>query len=234
VPAAPVRDDRAAIRRVVVLIGGDPVDAPLARSLPSDAMIVAADGGLALARTLHLDVDLVVGDLDSVDPRHLAEAEAAGVPVDRHPVDKDRTDLAIALDVAARIAGTEPRVQVTVVGGHGGRLDHLVANSLLLASPAYAALDPVAVVGPAVATVVRGEVALQGRPGELVSLLVPHGDAHGVSTRGLRFPLDGESLTTGSSRGVSNEFTGTDASVVVDTGVLLAVQPGDQVPEPTG
>ena len=185
-------------------------------------LVIAADSGMSLANVLDLHVDLLVGDLDSVSSDALAAATASGVAVERHPVAKDRTDLAIALDVAL---AHRPR-RVTVVGGHGGRLDHLLGNALLLASPAYAAARLVGRFGPATLTVIRDDVRLTGRPGELVSLLPVHGPVHGVVTRGLRFPLHEEELTAGTSRGVSNVFEAAVADVRVGSGTLLAVQPG--------
>ncbi|MEX2549524.1 MAG: thiamine diphosphokinase [Nitriliruptoraceae bacterium] len=212
-------------REVLVLAGGDPVDLPLPRALPPVTQVVAADGGLGLARTLDVAVDLIVGDLDSADPVALAAARDAGTRIDEHPVDKDQTDLAIALDAVAR----DGPARVTLVGGHGGRLDHLLANVALLAAPAYAELRITALLGPAVVTVVRDLATLTGRPGDLVSLLATHGPARGVTTSGLRFPLTGALLQAGSSRGVSNEFTGTDATVGIADGVLIAVQPGPEI-----
>ena len=212
---------------MVVLAGGDAVAADHARHLPPGATVIAADSGLAAAAPLGVTVDLVVGDLDSVDPADLDAAVAAGVAVDRHPVDKDRTDLAIAMDAAVALDPT----RVTVVGGAGGRLDHLLANALMLASPVYAGIEVVAHMGPATVTVVRDTATLTGQPGDLVSLLPVHGPARGVSATGLRFSLDDEDLHAGSSRGVSNAFSATTANIRVTSGVLLAVQPGP--PEPT-
>jgi thiamine pyrophosphokinase len=215
-------------RCVIVLAGGDAFVPRFVRPLPSGARVIAADGGLAHARALGLDVDLVVGDLDSVDPTHLRIAAAAGTRIDRHPVDKDRTDLAIALDVVA----ADGPAEVTVIGGHGGRLDHLLGGAMLLASSAYASLRITAHMGSAILTVVRDEVELVGTPGELVSLVPVHGAVHGVTTRGLRFPLDGETLSAGSSRGVSNVFDATQAEVHRSSGVLLVIQPGERAPPP--
>lgn len=213
-------------RRVIVLAGGEWARPRLVRPLATDARVIAADGGLELAGALDLDVDLVVGDLDSVDPTQLAEVAAAGARIERHPVDKDRTDLAIALDAVA----ADGPAQVTVIGGHGGRLDHLLAGVSLLASPAYAALSITALMGPAIVTVIRDAAELIGEPGELISLVPIHGAAAGVTTRGLRFPLTDGELSAGSSQGVSNVFAEEIAQVRRSAGVLLAIQPGERAP----
>jgi thiamine pyrophosphokinase len=115
---------------------------------------------------------------------------------------------------------------VHVLGGHGGRLDHLLANAALLASPRYAAVELVAHMGQARVTVVRGEAELSGIPGDLVSLLPLNGVASGVTTEGLLYPLHDEDLLPGSTRGVSNELVDAVARVRLRSGALLAVQPG--------
>ncbi len=209
-------------RVVVAVAGGDPVPSHVAATLPPDAHVIAADSGLHVALALGMTVDLLVGDLDSVDPRSLAAARRAGVEVREHPAEKDATDLALAMDAAIAYGAD----RLVVVGGHGGRLDHLLANALLLASPAYASVEVTARMGEATIHVVRSAATLSGTPGELVSLLPVHGPAHGVTTSGLLYGLDGEDLSVASSRGVSNEFAQPEARVEVAAGVLLAVQPG--------
>lgn len=210
---------------VVVLVGGEAPDPAALASVVPDladaALVVAADSGLHHAAALGLPVHLVVGDLDSADPGAVAAARAAGAEIDRHPVDKDATDLELALG-AARDRGAR---RVTVVGGGGGRHDHLLANALVLASAEFAALDLDAYVGTARCTVVRAATALTGAPGSLCSLLAVGGPARGVRTDGLRFALHDEDLIPGSTRGLSNELTGTHARVVLADGVLLVVQP---------
>lgn len=210
------------LRQVLVLAGGDAVQLPLPRPLPRLDLVVAADGGYTTAALLGVPVDLLVGDLDSVQPDDLEAARAGGTRIEQHPVDKDRTDLALALDAVVAVGPAE----VLLVGGHGGRLDHLLANVALLAAPAYGSLRLTALLGEAVVTVIRDRAALIGSSGELVSLLSMHGPARGVTTTGLRFPLEHATLPVGSSQGVSNVFTGARATVTVTDGVLIAVQPG--------
>lgn len=214
---------RPLLDEAIVLADGDPVVPGDLPELPAAALVIAADGGLRLAGPLGLRVDLVVGDLDSVDPADLAAAERAGARVDRHPVAKDRTDLALALD-AAVAAGA---ARITVIGGAGGRADHLLANWLLLAADAYADLEVRAWSRAARTDVVRAgrTCHLYAPVGSLVSLLPVHGTARGVTTTGLAYPLDGEDLAPGTSRGVSNVVAATEATVHLAAGVLLAVSP---------
>ncbi len=202
---------------VVVASGGGP-----AVVVPEAGAVVAADGGLDRAAALGLSVDVVVGDLDSVDPGALAAAEAAGTRVIRHPEAKDATDLELALDEAIALGAQ----RVLVVASGGGRLDHLVGSLLLLGAERYAGLTLDALVGDAVVHVVRGERTIAGEPGALLTLLALGGAATGVVTEGLEYPLAAETLEPGSSRGVSNVFVETEARLTVATGVLLAIRPG--------
>jgi thiamine pyrophosphokinase len=207
---------------VLVFAGGDPPPRGVRARLPADAMAIAADSGLRHAQALGRAVDLVVGDLDSVDPAALDRARAAGATVEAHPADKDATDLELALDAALARGATA----VSVIGGHGGRVDHFVANLLLLASPT---LDDVAVdawVGTAHVTVITGGGGVvAGPPGSLCTLLAVGGPALGVTTSGLRFALRDDALLPGSSRGVSNELTEPEARITVADGRVLAIQP---------
>jgi thiamine pyrophosphokinase len=113
-----------------------------------------------------------------------------------------------------------------VVGGHGGRLDHFLANALLLASPGFADLHVEARLGDAQVFVVRRDRELHAAVGDLCTLLPVGGRASGVRTEGLRFPLSRETLEPGSTRGVSNEFLVPVARVSLDDGVLLAIVVG--------
>jgi len=202
---------------VVVVASGDGPDL----TLPAAGRVVAADGGLLRAQALGLDVDVVVGDLDSATPEAIAAAEAAGARVVRYPQAKDATDLELALDEAVALGGR----RVLVVASAGGRLDHLLGSVLLLAAERYAALELDALVGDALVHVVRGERTMHGVPGELLTLIPLGGAATGVTTDGLEYPLRGETLAPGTTRGVSNVFLGREARVTLERGVLLAIRP---------
>ena len=210
-------------RTVVVVAGGHPstLPSPLP-DLPVEITVIAADSGIDLALTLGLHVDVAIGDFDSVSAAGLATVEAAGALVERHPGEKDATDLELALDAAIAL---EPS-HVVVVGTAGGRLDHLLGSILLLGAARYAGVTVDAYLDGNRLSVIRRSRTLAGSPGDVVSLLPAHGPAEGVSTTGLAYPLHGETLPAGTSRGVSNVFAATKAQITVARGCLIAVQPG--------
>ena len=204
-----------------MVAGGDaPTAQDVADLLPFEA-VVAADSGLEHARATGLPVDVVVGDLDSVDPEVLAAARAEGVEVQQHPADKDQSDLELALDEAVARGATS----IIVLGAGGGRLDHLVGNLTVLASPRYASIEMEARWDGNRAAVVRKRArSFRGQPGDVITLLPVHGPAR-VRTEGLRWSLMDEVLEPGTSRGISNELAKEWAWVAVGEGVILALQP---------
>jgi len=213
---------------VVVLAHGDPLPAQLlpdlARAIDRADLTIAADGGLGHAARAGREVDVLVGDLDSVDPEALARARSSGCEVIVHPRDKDATDLDLALSLVVERWRTPRPPTVLVVGGHGGRTDHALGNLLLLSADRYAQLRISAWLGTDVAHVVRDSTTLVRAWGPTVSLLAMHGPVTGVHTEGLRFPLADATLAPGSSLGLSNTMLTDRASVTVRSGVLLVVQ----------
>ena len=205
----------------IVAAGGDLLDEIWHPTLPPDALIVAADSGLAQVYALGRVPNVVVGDFDSVDPEHLARAEIEGARIERHPVDKDATDLELALEVTRQLGASD----VTVIGAGGGRLDHHLAALALLAAPEWRSMRITALVGPARMTVVHSSTAIEGRIDSIVTLLAAGGPAVGVTTSGLRWPLTNAELAPTSTWGVSNEITETPAQVALSGGTLFVIQP---------
>ncbi len=212
----------------LVVVGGvDPDLGLLADLADSASLVVAADSGAVHAAAAGCRIDIAVGDFDSIPASVLDGLIEDGVRLERHPVDKDATDLELAIDVAVR----EGSKRVIVIAGHGGRVDQSVANVLIIASRTYVTIEMHAVLDAALVSVVHGggELTIEGRPGDTVTILPIHGDAEGVWTDGLEYPLVGETLPAGTTRGVSNVLSGTAARVGLDAGTVLVVRPGPEV-----
>jgi thiamine pyrophosphokinase len=197
-----------------LVVTGGPIPANQG-PLPSADLIIAADGGADNAAALGLTVDLVIGDLDSVSSAAVARAKK----VERHPEDKDETDLELALS-AAVAAGTG---SVTVVGTLGGRVDHALANLLVAAGDRWANLRIDLRIDGAQAWVVRDHVEIVAQVGDVVSLLAVGGRATGVTTTGLAWPLANAEVKPGVGLGLSNRMAAPKAEVVVNDGTLLVI-----------
>jgi thiamine pyrophosphokinase len=208
--------------KAVVVASGELVAGDVAWLVPAD-LVIAADGGAARLDRMGQRPDVLVGDLDSIDSALAERLAADGVPIERHPIDKEASDTELAVAAALAAGATE----VVILGAAGGdRLDHGLANLLLLADPALAGQDVSAARGRTTVRAVHGtgRLELRGGPGDLVSLLPVGGDANGITTEGLRWPLDGAALAMGRSRGLSNEVVRSPASVRIERGTLVVVE----------
>ncbi len=217
------------LNTAVIIIGGYEVPVDALEDLPDRRWVIAADSGLDHAAHIGLEVDFVVGDMDSVDRRRL---DAHRGPVELHPVDKDATDFELALEHALERPNVE---RIIVLGGRGGRIDHFLANAAVIANPKFARCEIDWLVGTARISVVRHHTQMHGTPGQTVSLLAAGGDVTGITTSGLRWELSDEDLEFGSTRGVSNELARPFATVRIRSGCLFAIVPDpthDPIPPP--
>ena len=217
-----------AVAAVAVVADGDvPSRAELDSAWPGWATglgyVVAADGGAEGAGRLGFRPDLVVGDMDSLDAAARARLEAAGVPFQVWPTEKEASDLELAVQ-AALVRDPARLVLLGVLGG--ARLDHELAGIVLLTLPELIGRDVVCLDARRRVRLLRGpsEAVLQGPTGDLVTLLPFGVDAQGVRTTDLAYPLHDERLRLGSSRGLSNVRITARARVAVRAGLLLVIE----------
>ena len=216
----------------LVLANGELGDADILRRrlqpLPFD-FVIAADGGAHHAAALDLNIDRVVGDFDSLPSAGLDALEQHGAARVQHPADKDETDLELALLEALHAGAT----QAVVLGATGGRLDMTLSNVGLLLHPALHRLSVQLWIGADTAYLLRppgGEII--GAVGDRISLIPLGGEAGGITTHGLAFPLAAETLTVGPARGVSNRVALPGPHVDLGSGALLVVHsPSRSFPE---
>src|SRR5437867_12758660 len=208
--------------RAVVVAHGDVLPSDGAVIGATDYVVAAAGGAFALERWKVLP-HLIVGDMDSLGHAGVERMARQGIPVAKFPAAKDESDLELAVAQAIEAGATE----IVLLGALGGdRLDHETANLLLLADPGYDGVRLEARRGALRIRAVRGEgsLSLAAPVGALVTLLPVNGDAEGVTTAGLRFPLRDETLRFGRARGLSNEVVSLPAKVSLDKGTLLVFE----------
>jgi thiamine pyrophosphokinase len=214
------------VQRILIFANGELPDLEKARLLLRvDDYLICADGGTRHALALGVRPALVIGDMDSTDNRHLLDLKKEGVAVEFHPRDKNETDLELAI---ARALELEPE-QILIVAALGGRLDQTLANITLLTNPRLAHLDIRLDDGVEEIFICRAKspqgdrARVDGRSGDLVSLIPWQGAVSEVETTDLRWPLRREMLYPDKTRGISNEMLGSTAYVSIGSGLLLIV-----------
>jgi thiamine pyrophosphokinase len=204
------------ILRAIIFANGE-LTPPI--SIIQDDVIIAANGGAHHCLEHHIDPLYVIGDLDSLSSEEVNQLQSKGAKVIRYPVKKDFTDLELALQHALELNTDE----ILIYGALGRRWDQTLAN-LLLAS-AYPQAEIRLVDGNQEFYYVQsGETRkIPGQPGDTVSLVPLTERVEGITTNKLEYPLSGETLHFGSTRGVSNIMQEDQASVQVRNGLLLCV-----------
>ena len=205
----------------LIFIGGDPPHPNVRQYLPADAFVIAADSGYAHAIAMGFMPNELVGDMDSITAIDLTDARDSNILISQYPADKDLTDTEIA--IASAIARKSSNI--TVVSGGGDRFDHVLAMMHSLASSALT-VDTNLFLGTArvsYATYTK-EFRINTQPGNTISL-IPLGGAATVTTTGLQWELNNDTLQSFASRGVSNIATGETVSISVTDGSLVVIEP---------
>ncbi len=203
--------------RALIVLGGDaPGSALLARCAAGAELTIAADRGMEAFEAAGLLPDLLLGDMDSVNGETLARMQAHA-QVERLPREKDDTDGVHALDVALARGATH----ITILGALGGRMDHAMANLMLLLRAAGQGAQAEILDERVRIVHVGREAALHGAKGDTISL-IPVGQARGVTLEGLYYHAD-EPLAFDFTYplGVSNVVTQDEARIAVQEGALL-------------
>ena len=208
------------MQRIIIFANGEVPDLEKARLLlQPDDYVICADGGTRHALALGLKPHLVIGDMDSINKDQWQNFEKSGVSVELFPQDKNETDLELAIHRALELDAEE----VIILGALGGRLDQTLGNIALLATPPGNSRSIRIDDGVEEIFFCRDQAQVHGRNGDIVSLIPWGNPVYGVETIDLRWSLRSETLFPDQTRGISNEMMENNASVKIESGLLLLV-----------
>ncbi len=184
-------------------------------------LIIAADGGTHNCLEAGFQPSVIIGDLDSLTAGEVSDFRKGGVQIISYPAQKDETDLELAVSYALNQSVQE----AVILGALGDRWDMTLANILLLAQPHFHSIALRLLDGSQELTLHYPGAAWQvsGERGDTVSLIPFQGDATGITTLGLEYPLNHETLHFGSPRGVSNVLLQQPAEVSFEQGLLICI-----------
>ena len=202
--------------RIVIFANGQ-LHQPIA--INPDDLIIAADGGASHCLKLNLHPAILIGDLDSLNDEQLSVLKAGGTEIIEFPKRKDYTDFELALRYAQDLGASE----ILVLGALGERWDQTIANILL--PTLFSSTRVILTDGSQEILFVRGgeRLKVRGNPGDTLSLIPLIGNARGITTHNLEYPLSEGDLVFGSTRGISNELIGKTATISLREGLLLCI-----------
>jgi thiamine pyrophosphokinase len=200
----------------LLFVGGEgPARELLLPYLSEASFRIAADSGLDLAHELGETPDLIVGDMDSLS----SSEQLAGYPREKirvYPQDKDETDTEIGLRLFREMAYD----RVVLVGGGGGRLDHLLAIVALFEREYHPALW---ITSQEQVEIVERTVEFPAFKGQLISLFPLSQRAESLESTGLKWELDGLIWNRGDA-GISNRAVSSRIRISVGAGKLLMIK----------
>ena len=207
-----------------VIFGGVPIkNHEFARDyLKGNPVCICCDGGVFHAKALGISPDYILGDFDSLPPEVLGEYEGRA-KILRFPAEKDETDMELGMGLALELGAEE----IVILGALGGRFDHTLGNCHLLLRALGSGMDAVMADEKNSIRAFSGELTILGATGDMVSLIPAAGDALGVTTWGLKYPLSEANLSYHELRGISNVMLSDTCRVRVRKGVLFAVKSKD-------
>jgi thiamine pyrophosphokinase len=199
----------------LVITGGRAPDVPIRIPNRDRWTIVAADSGADFAFQMGVVPDAIVGDMDSIrDASLLNRADVENV--ERYPRDKDHTDTEIAC-IYLHSRGIDT---ITIVGGGGGRMDHLLGIVRMFDRETHPDRwlthhEEVRAIDTA--------YSFSCTPGETVSFFPVGTQRCTMTSSGLKWPLDSIEWSIGDA-GISNECTGSRCEVTMKSGRLILIR----------
>lgn len=212
-----------------LIVSGGSVDDGLVCDMMKNGgyeIVIAVDAGMEVLYRHHLTPDIIVGDFDSVSAEALSSFRQSDRIefVELNPV-KNSTDTEYALlDAINRGAAF-----LTILGGTGNRLDHVLANISLLAIGIDNHVEMELIDMNNRIRMIDKPVTLGKKEqfGKFVSIIPCSDEVTGVTLTGFKYELTDYTMTGGNSLGVSNEIEGETAEISLRTGRLLVIESRD-------
>lgn len=199
--------------KIVIISGGNaPNQSMLDKYITKNSYIICADSGFDALINTNIKPNLCVGDMDSV------KSSLTNQTTQIYPKNKDKTDTEIAIDIAIEKGATE----VILLGCSGNRLDHTLSNINMLKILLEQNINGKIIDSNNIIMLCDSQIQIQSIKNCYCSL-IPLTQCTGIITDGLKYPLKNESLSSKTSKGISNEFNSDIAKITLKSGLLLVI-----------
>ncbi len=206
--------------RSIIFSGGTFNGNELPIEFRRDDLIICADSGCDNLLKLGIKPHVLVGDLDSISPESLEFITDQGIKIIEHPVEKDKTDTHLALELAIT-AGVK---EIIILGALGGRIDHMWANIGLLWLAHKKKVNAKIIDEENEIFIISEHTIITGEEGEIFSLFPIGKVARGVNIKGAKYPLTQWTLRYGETICASNEFLSSLVEIDIKEGAVIFIK----------
>lgn len=210
--------------RIVIIGNGEINDRDiLHKNILNDDLVICCDGGLNYAFEEGIIPKCIIGDFDSVSEQVLKFFELKNIPIKRFPEKKDYTDMELCLEFSIGLVKETGADEIIILGGLGSRFDHSLANANILLKAAQSGVRASILNENNRVYLIKDEIEIEGKNGDLVSLIPLSEKVTSVKTQGLFYELDNKDLAFGVSLGISNFMTEDRAKINIKSGYLFVI-----------
>lgn len=198
-------------KSILIIANGEPPRNSLLQELVDQSnIIIAADGGSNICFRKNIYPDFIVGDLDSIEPQILSNFKDCQII---KISDQSTHDLFKAIDFTKTL---NPHI-IRIVAAFGKRLDHSMANLLLL-QQMYKTLPLEFYDSHGRLSMLSGNQKIEMPVGQIISLFsfLP---VHGVTLEGFKYSLENNDYPDGFN-GLSNIAVREDVRIRIKKGSL--------------
>jgi thiamine pyrophosphokinase len=212
------------MKRAIIFVNGNLSDFSQAKKIiKKEDYLIAADGGVKHILKLGLTPNIVIGDFDSM-PKNILKnigwtRRSTPIKIIKYPSKKNKTDFELAIDFSLKRKFQE----IVIIGILGDRIDHFLANIFLLikVQTKNKSIKIKIIEGKKEIYILNKEIAINGKIGDEISIIPVSEKLEKVTTEGLKYQLNNETLFFGTTRGVSNVMNKTSIKIFVKKGVAL-------------
>ncbi|MCT4687374.1 thiamine diphosphokinase [Vallitalea sp.] len=186
--------------------------------------IIGVDKGAQYLFNAGIQPNLIVGDFDSISQEVINElTKEPSIKVNRFIAEKDETDTHLAIMEAIHIGSTH----IDLFGGIGTRMDHTIANIHILMIPLEKRIKCRIINNNNIISLIDKTTYFFKNDYKYISLIPLTNTVIGISTKGLKYELNGYTMKQGISIGISNEFIKDKATVSLTNGILIVIRSRD-------
>ena len=183
--------------------------------------IICADGGANHAYEMEIIPDFIIGDLDSAKENIVDYYRNHNVKFEKFPSKKDETDTELCIYLAKKLKCSE----IHIIGALGGRIDHTLANINLLHNIRNFDIKCKLISEKEeILIAIDEEIQVEGKVGDIISIIPINGDANGITLENLEYPLNNYDMKFGVPLGISNVMIDTECTIKVEKGSLLIIR----------